>query len=265
MRIQTDNKKQHGIFELKEMRIATKDTILKKLEVVVLFVFVLSSQLGCSDKPESSLMSYGNRQLIINQNNLKGTVRLDTVLLKKHNYAIGPVEGLQGEVTVYNDEVSISSVENGRPRVNDSKDTKAIFLLQANQANWQEMKITENLNGLDSVEKYVQTTFLENGMDLSKAYPFRIEDAPKFLEYHIIFKMDDAPHNMKEHKKAKQKFILKNEEIKIIGFWVNAERMGKLTHPGKRTHLHFIKSDGITSGHIDNISISKGAKLFIPK
>ncbi|WP_299537546.1 acetolactate decarboxylase [Ulvibacterium sp.] len=214
---------------------------------------------------QNSLTSYGNRQMIINQNNLNGTVRLDTLLSKKHNYAIGPVEGLQGEVTVYDDEVSISTVKNGRPKVNDSKHTKAIFLLKANQANWQKMEITENLNGLDAIEGYVQNALSKNGMDTEKAYPFRIETTPKFLEYHIIFKMDDAPHNMKEHKKAKQKFILENEEIKIIGFWVNTERMGKLTHPGKRTHLHFIKADGGTSGHIDDISISRGAILFLPK
>ncbi len=240
-----------------------KDGMVKPIRLWLVLTFV--SLMGCSEKTENNLTSYGNRQMIIDQNNLNATVRLDTLLSKKHNYAIGPVEGLQGEVTIYDDEVSISTVKNGRPKVNDSKQTKAIFLLKANQASWQKMEITEDLNGLDAIEEYVQSALSKNGMDTEKAYPFRIETAPKFLEYHIIFKMDDAPHNMKEHRKAKQRFILKNEDIKIIGFWVNTKRMGKLTHPGKRTHLHFIKADGSTSGHIDDISISRGAILFLPK
>ncbi|BFP42096.1 hypothetical protein FGF1_29410 [Flavobacteriaceae bacterium GF1] len=228
----------------------------------------ISIFLGCAGQNSISVkenvVSYGNRQTLLHENKLEGIVNLETITVEKHCYALGPVEGLQGEITVYNDEVSVSTVVDGKPWVSNSKETKAIFLLKANQKDWKKSTIAEELNGLDALEDYIRKKLLENDLDVSKAHPFRIETKVPTMDYHIIFKMDNAPHNRKEHKKAKQRFVLQDEEIQIIGFWVDKAREGKLTHPDKRTHLHFVAKDNSTSGHIDNITIPKTATLFLP-
>ncbi|MEL6304410.1 MAG: acetolactate decarboxylase [Bacteroidota bacterium] len=79
-----------------------------------------------------------------------------------------------------------------------------------------------------------------------------------------MVKLDTLPHNKKEHQKAKVKFELRDTKVNIIGFWVDNARMGKLTHPGKRTHLHFIAKNNETSGHIDEIRIPADAKIYFP-
>ncbi|MBP2831877.1 DJ-1/PfpI family protein [Aquimarina sp. U1-2] len=215
--------------------------------------------------PNNKVKSYGNRQAIINGNDLSGILKLDTTLSRKYNYAIGPVKGLQGEITVYNDTISISTVVSGKPSVSEDTRTEAIFLLQANQKDWNEIATTKQLNGLNDIESYIENSLIENGMEVSKAYPFRIETTVPSMEYHIIFKTDNKPHNKKEHQKAKQKFTLENEPVKIIGFWVDEARVGKLTHSGKRTHLHFMTKDKRTSGHVDAVVIPKGSILYLPK
>lgn len=228
---------------------------------------VLCSSCGGKVQKEQSdtVQSYGNRQAILKENNLSGTVALDTLFTEKHTYGIGPVEGLRGEITIYDDIVSVSTIQNRKSVVSSSKDTKAIFLIKANQRDWEAISIDSKLSGLDAVETYVEKALVNKGFDTEKAHPFRIEANVPSLDYHIIFKTDTLPHNMEQHKKAKRKFSLRNTNIKIIGFWVDAERMGSLTHDGKRTHLHFIASDNSTSGHIDDIVIPKNASLFLPK
>jgi len=214
---------------------------------ITTLLIILSLLIGCKKQQNSNsqLTSYGNRQLIIKGNNLNATV--------------------QGEITIYNDEVSISKLVDGKPKVNNSKQTNAIFLIQASQKDWQKIEINRELKSLGAIEEYLKKSLEGNGLKLNQSYPFRIETKVTSMTYHIIFKMDDKPHNIIEHKKAKQKFKLENTNVKIIGFWVDENRVGKLTHPGKRTHLHFIEENNKTSGHIDDIHLPKGSFLFIPK
>lgn len=192
-------------------------------------------------------------------------MQLDTLLTQPFAYALGPVAGLQGEITIYNVLVSISTVKEEQPEISTSRATGAIFLIKAYQKNWKAIPITKTLEGQDAVENFVKAVLERNGLDSAKPYPFRIEATIPFLAYHIIFKRDNQPHSMKEHQKAKQKFTLHNEALQIIGFWVDEDRIGQLTHPGKRIHMHFINTDNSTSGHVDDIVVHKGAQLFIPK
>ena len=52
--------------------------------------------------------------------------------------------------------------------------------------------------------------------------------------------------------------------MKIVGFWADAEGENVYTHPGHRTHIHFIQKELNISGHIDDVIIQKGAILFLP-
>ena len=120
----------------------------------------ISLFLGCAGQNGTSVkenvISYGNRQTLLHESNLKGIVDLETITVEKHCYALGPVEGLQGEITVYNDEVSVSTVVDGKPWVSNSKETKAIFLLQAHQKDWKKSTIADALTGLDALEDYIR-------------------------------------------------------------------------------------------------------------
>lgn len=208
--------------------------------------------------------SYGNRQAMINNNDLNGKVRLDSVVGKEDFYALGPVAGLLGEITVYDSEVSVSSIQDGKPAIVSSEGVEAIFLLVGHQKEWVGVRTDEELQGLDAVENYVRRLLEENNIDLDTALVFRIEAQVPLLEYHIIYKKDSVPHTIQEHRKAKQKFWLRDEKIKLVGFWVDESRVGKLTHPGKRTHLHFIHADNSVSGHIDDIVVPVNSMVFIP-
>ena len=114
------------------------------------------------------------------------------------------------------------------------------------------------------MEVFIHNIAKKNNVDTQNPFPFRIEGIVDSLNYHIIYKSDNAPHNKTEHQRAKQKFSVYNSRVQIIGFWADSESQGVYTHPDKRTHLHFMLEDSTESGHIDNIQLREGAILYLP-
>ena len=205
----------------------------------------------------------GNRNNIIQNGDLSARINLDTLSEISHLYAIGPIEGLKGEITIYNGKSSIATIERGQPKIYSSFNYSAIFLAYASASQWKKIVIEKSINGLNNVEAFVQKMAKKNNVNTKKPFPFRIEGIIDSLNYHIIFKSDNAPHNKVEHQRAMQKFSIYNSSVQIIGFWADSESQGVYTHPDKRIHLHFMLEDNTESGHIDNIQLHEGAFFYL--
>lgn len=207
----------------------------------------------------------GSRLSIINDGDFSSSIGLDELSNVPNLYAIGPIEGLKGEITVYDGKVSIATMENGQAKfTSNSSGTDAIFMVYGRSSKWKEIGIEKPLIGLDEIEQYVREQLLVNGLTIENTFPFRIEGQVSTLDYHIIYKLDNKPHNKVEHQKAKQKFNMENEDVSIVGFWADMKGEKVYTHPGHRTHIHFVQKDENISGHIDDIKLNKGAKLYLP-
>ena len=207
----------------------------------------------------------GDRRDIIQDGNLEATIALDSLAGVPHLYAIGPIEGLRGEVTIYDGTPSIATVEEGAPHIEESMRPRAIFLVYGAAADWETVRIPSSLSGLGAVEAFVRTEAQAAGLDLSAPFPFRIEGAVDFIDYHIIYKTNQKPHTSEEHQRAKQKYDVSDTEVQMIGFWADEAGEGVYTHPGMRTHLHFRLPDNSASGHIDDIEVREDATLYLPR
>ena len=224
-----------------------------------------SDTIRAADPPLPWVRHSGDRRQIIQRGNLTATIALDSLVNIPHLYAIGPVEGLQGEVTIYDGTPSIATVAEGAPHVEESMDHRAIFLVYGAAADWEAIPIPSSLSGLKAVEAFVRAEAEAAGLDLSEPFPFRMEGTVDSIDYHIIYKTNRKPHSAEEHKRAKQKYAVSDVEVQIIGFWADKEGEGVYTHPGMRTHLHFRSPDPSTSGHIDDITVQEGATLYLPR
>jgi acetolactate decarboxylase len=207
----------------------------------------------------------GNRTAIIQQGDLSARIYLDTLSEIPHLYAIGPIEGLKGEITVYDGKASIATIERAQPTISSSLHHGAIFLAYGSATRWQTSTLDTSISGLSDVEAYVQKMATRHNVDTRKPFPFRIEGSVDSLDYHIIYKTDDAPHNATEHQRAKQKYTVHDSNVCIIGFWADVTCQGVYTHPDKRTHLHFILDDDTASGHVDAVQLREGALLYLPR
>ncbi len=233
-------------------------------------LLLIATCVGCtqSDTPHISsdawVRNVGSR-IDVMQGSLGGRIALDSLAAVPNLYAVGPVEGLQGEVTIYDGEAFISTYDADDDLVNRTGfSDRAIFLVYGSASAWDTLRTDRPLDGLDQVEAYIRTSAEQSSRDLDTAFPFRIEGRVDSLQLHVIYKADDAPHNMAEHKKAKRPLPAHGADARIIGFWSTPDGEGTYTHPGKRTHLHAI-ADGIGSGHIDDLLLPTGTLVLLPR
>ena len=208
----------------------------------------------------------GNRQAIMKRRDLSGRIALDSLAGVDHLYALGPVNGLRGEVTIYDGLPSITTLIDDAPQVSTAMDTQAIFLVYGAASEWTEVSVPESITGLEELEAFVRLQAEAAELDLETPFPFRIEGAVDTAAYHVIWRTDErAMHNHAAHQKAKRMFELSDEPVRMVGFWLHAEGEGVYTHPGMRTHVHIINADNTASGHLDDLTLPAGATLFLPE
>ncbi|MEM7551014.1 MAG: acetolactate decarboxylase [Bacteroidota bacterium] len=227
-----------------------------------------SNQKSVSSKSDENVFlfrSEGSRLQILDDGDLSGTILLDSLKPYSDLYAIGPLKGLKGEVTIYNGEAHIASLVDEEPFLDhDVSNKSAIFLAYSNVNKWITREANSGIISQDDIESFLTKEAEKAGISSKASFPFRIEGEADSLVYHVIFKEGDEPHNRKEHHKSKKRFVLKSERLKIIGFYVESTKEGIFTHKGKRIHLHFVNEEKSTSGHIDQLFLAEGAKIYLP-
>ncbi|WP_420455271.1 acetolactate decarboxylase [Rubrivirga sp.] len=207
----------------------------------------------------------GTQMRVMRDGDLSARAALDSLAHVPGLYAIGPVEGLRGEVTVYDGVPSISTVADGRVAVDESFGHRAAFLVYASATDWRPVPVTRDLDGLADVEAFVEDAATRAGLDLDGAFPFRIEGHADTLVYHVLNKTDDAPHSHAAHDRVKAMFSAADVGVDVVGFWGGTAGQGVFTHRGERTHLHARLSDRSASGHVDGIRVAAGATLHLPR
>ncbi len=238
---------------------------MKYMTLLLSFIF-LSCSFNIQASPNYWVKHSGDRMNIIKQGDFTGSIDLQDLDNINHLFAVGPLEGLKGEITINDSKPSISTLTQDKKQKDVSSfKHRAIFLVYGSAKEWYEIKIDKDLDSLNEIEQFVKENAVSYNLPLSKAFPFKIEGVAEQITYHIIYKQDNKPHNKKEHQRSKTKFSKINESNTIIGFWSDAEGEGVYTHPNKRTHMHYISEVSKDSGHIDAIKLSSGAILFIPK
>src|ERR1041385_206454 len=143
-----------------------------------------------------------------------------------HLYAMGPVEGLNGEVTVLDSEPSIATVEAGK--VSTAKRyPRAAFLVYGQAANWQQVAIPATIKTDRELEGFVAKAARSKGVDVDKPFPFLVKGTPAEIGFHVV--------KAGEHVT----FTIKAKAVQILGFYSSHDQ-GVFVHHGTNIHLHFV-------------------------
>ncbi len=254
-----------GIITIYELVAHYFEIHMKYILLTFSFIFLIYS-FNTQAKPNYWVKHSGDRMNILKKGDLNGTIDLQNLENVEHLFALGPLEGLKGEITINGSKPFISTLTQDRKQKDISSfNHKAIFLVYGSVNEWQEITINKELNSLNEIEEFVKDKAANHNLPLNIAFPFKIRGVAEKITYHVIYKQNNAPHNKKEHQRSKIKFNKENEKSTIIGFWSSEEGEGVYTHPNKRTHMHYISGSSNDSGHIDSIKLNHGAVLLIPK
>jgi acetolactate decarboxylase len=179
-------------------------------------------------------------------------------------YALGPAEGLKGEVSVFDSEPSISRIINGKLQVYRGFNVKACFFVYAQVAAWRSVTIQSEIADDETLENYILNSASAFSINVAEPFPFLISATPVRATFHVLDKRDGLPHNPELHEKAKVRFALERERAAIIGFYSNRHR-GIFTPGNANVHMHIKSADGRVSGHLEKIHFDGGATLSVPR
>ena len=205
----------------------------------------------------------GQRETIMN-GKLAAALDLRTLASRPHLYGIGPIEQLRGEVTIADSRPALARVaSDGALKVTQSFETGVPFFVWAEVPRWRQVRIPAEVRSFGDLESFVPKAAAAAGLDADKPLPFLVSGREQLIEFHIVNRIGDEPHNMEMHKKIQVTFELEKAETIIVGFHSTKHR-GIFTPGDSNIHIHFQTLDNAKSGHIQKLQLGDGATLNLP-
>jgi len=203
------------------------------------------------------------RETIMN-GKLAAALDLNTLAGRAHLHGLGPLEQLRGEVTISDSRPALARVApDGTVSVTRSFAAGAPFFVWAEVPRWIETPIPMEVRSFEDLERFVPKAAAAAGLDAERPLPFLVLGHEDLIEFHILNRIGDSPHNMEEHKKIQIKFELAKTEATIVGFHSTRHR-GIFTPGDSNIHIHFQTPDNQKSGHIQKLELGEGNVLSLP-
>lgn len=205
----------------------------------------------------------GEMHAAVHEGDTAAKVALPTLLRRPHLSAIGPVEGLRGEITVIDGNASIGISDGKGGTATSQRDVNAAFLVWANVDEWVRVPLPDRVRTEADIEAFIPEAARAGGLSVDEPLPFRIEGRSEAMALHVIWQEPGTPPGKEAHDKAKVPRTLADAEVSIVGFWSGAHR-GVFTPAFSDIHMHVITKDGAVSGHVESVRLAAGATLLLP-
>jgi alpha-acetolactate decarboxylase len=203
------------------------------------------------------------RETVMN-GKLAATLDLRTLANARHLYGIGPIEQLRGEVTIADSRPSLARVApDGSVRVTEDFAVGVPFFVWAEVPTWHKVPIPAEVRSFVELEAFVPRAAAALGLDPQRPLPFLIRGQQELIEFHVLNRIGDAPHNMEMHKKIQVVFELAQAETIMVGFYSPGHR-GIFTPMDSTMHIHFQTADNGKSGHVQKLELGRGLLLGLP-
>jgi acetolactate decarboxylase len=191
-------------------------------------------------------------------------VALDTLIQQPGLYAVGPVEDLQGEITVFNSEIIVSTASGNQMTTNKVSAVSAPFLAYAHVEEWQVVEVACNLTSLKQLEALIDSLASATSIHPDSAFPFLMRATWDKLQYHVIMRdRNEAAHSHEAHKKAKVHFSETEAAGYFVGFF-SRHHEGVFTHKGQYIHVHFLNHSQTATGHLDALEHIGTIEVYLP-
>lgn len=202
---------------------------------------------------------------MMHDGDLSAVINLDSLSQTPQLYAIGAIENLLGEIQIIDSKPSISSVEEGKLRVDTSFHHMAALLVYAKVPKWREAAVFDSVVTADSLEIAVTDIAARKGVDLEQPFPFLLHGSVKMANWHVIdWPAGDTVHTHAKHKSSGLHGTLKDQEVTILGFY-SRHHHAVFTHQGTNMHIHVVSDDGTVAGHLDDVVLAPKMTLLLPE
>jgi acetolactate decarboxylase len=240
----------------------------------MLFVTAYAAIVG--SKKEGLVEYVGAQKTIFSTGKALSVVSLEDLAGRKDLYAMGPIDGLDGEITIFDSKPYITKVRGKDFVMDNTFKHGAFFLVWTEQSKWQDVPVPAEVKGYVDLQKFVKSQAQAAGIDVSKPFPFLLAGTPVEIKWHInVDRTEGKPITNELFVKSKEPFITKNEPVDIIGFYSEghsgvflsqyAPAIKEVSGMKNAIHIHHVSRTSKASGHIDDLVMGEGMVLRLPK
>ena len=126
---------------------------------------------------QASILETGRAEGVFNLSRLKGRPNL---------FGVGAVEGLDGEITIWDSRLLVTRVREQRLEPAEGWNHRAIFLVWAEVARWVDQPIPDEIRTQGQLQQLVRAKATEAGIDPDDPFPFRVTGRVASLEWHVM-------------------------------------------------------------------------------
>lgn len=194
---------------------------------------------------------------------LGARVRLDTIAGAPGVYAVGPVEGLAGEIAVVDGRAYVSRVTaDTAMAVEQTADVGAPFLVYARQERWREVSLPTHVRDVPTLERFIDSATAATPRPLV----FRLAGTFREADVHVQNLPPGTPvSSPAEAHSGQAGFRLREVEAEVVGFF-STEHQGVFTHHDSFVHLHLLSADRAALGHVDALGFEAGrVRVWLPE
>jgi hypothetical protein len=229
------------------------------LRIVFLFgSILLAAQVARGQTPQPyGLATFGEFRKMAMQRDYSAKAALATVLASGATDAVGAVTDARGEVTIVDGRpiVSYGEDRNRRPPTTET----AMLLATATVRDWQEIPVGRDIKPAE-LESFLAEQGKSRGIDPEKSFPFRLRGTLMNYVMHVT-KGPGSGHPPLSQETQKGDALAGL----VVGLYVAPQFVGIATHPGERTHSHWINDERTATAHLDGWGVKSGAVLLLPR
>ncbi len=217
---------------------------------------------GIVRRPGYSLGWVGAQRRVL-AGDLTPHAELQALAAVPHLYALGPLAGLQGEVTIIDGAPLVTTLPGGVMRVERSFDHRACFLVHAEVPRWRWIDQEAELAAWAELAPLVRGAASDASRDAADPLPFRIMGRAASGTVHVLDRRDDRPHSPERHEAIKVRFTLAAEDVEVIGFHSD-QHHGIFVPKDSPIHAHLAARSRALAGHVDALRLDAGWRLGLP-
>lgn len=206
----------------------------------------------------------GAMKNVMREGKLYGMIQLDTIAEKTHLYGLGPVEGLKGEIMIFDGKSYVAQYESDTSaKIFQTYSLKAPFFGYTHIAKWKEHSLPKSVINIKDLDAFLNAHTKKS----QQPFFFKMEGEIETATVHIMALPDGVEVTSPQvaHEKGQKKYVLPPQKVTLLGFF-STEHQTIFTHHSTFTHIHLLSADEKMMGHLDDVHFKKGGmKLYLPQ
>ena len=196
-------------------------TVITGIAAMIALGSLVTADAAIVGAKKEGLVEYvGEQKEIFKTGKAASVVTLEDLADRKGLYAMGPVDGLDGEITIFDSKPYITKVRGNDYTLDRSFKHGAFFLVWTEQTTWVDVPVPATVKGYVDLQRFVKEQAHKAGLDVTKPFPFLLAGTPVEIKWHInVDRTDGKPITNELFVKSKELFVTRNEPVDIIGFY----------------------------------------------